>query len=93
VEQAARHWRSQQAVHRDAARGESEDRDVVRIASERSDVALDPLQGRDLVHIRVLALGLVRPLAAQCREGEEPEASQAVVDGDKDDALFCELDP
>ena len=81
MEQAARQRRRQQAMHRDAARGESEDRDVVRIAAERGDVPLHPLQGRDLVHVGVVALGLVRMLAAQRGEREEAEAPQAVVDG------------
>ena len=54
---------------------------------------LHPLQGRDLVHVRVVALGLVRALAAQRGEGEEAEAPQAVVDADEDDALLGELGP
>jgi hypothetical protein len=80
VEQAVRHRRSDQAVHRHSAGGEAKDRHVVRIAAERRDVALDPLQGGNLVHVSVVALGFVRPLAAQGREGEEPEAPQAVID-------------
>ena len=82
--------RRQQAVHGDAARGEPEDGDVVRIAAEGGDVPLHPLQGRDLVHVGVVALGLVGALAAQRGEREEAEASQAVVEGDEDDALLGE---
>ena len=92
VEQTARHGRSQEAVHRDAARGESEDRDVVRIASEPGDVPLHPLQGRDLVHVGVVALGLLRALAAERGEREEAEAPQAVVEAHQDDAILGELD-
>lgn len=93
MEQAARHGRSQETVHRDTARGEPENSDVVRIASKCGDVALDPLQGRDLVHVRVICLGFARTLAAQGGEGEEPEASQAVIGGHQDNAVFGELDP
>ena len=80
-------------MHRDAARGLAEDGDVVRIASERGDVLLHPLEGGDLVHVGVVALELFRMLAAQRGEGEETEAPETVVEGDQDDALLGELDP
>ena len=60
------------------------------IAAEGGDVPLHPLQRGDLVHVGVVAFELVRALAAQRGEGEEAEAPQAVVDGDKDDALLGE---
>ena len=80
-------------MHRDAARRLAEDGHVVRIASERGDVLLHPLEGGDLVHVGVVALGLVRMLAAERGEGEEAEAPQTVVERDEHDALLGELDP
>ena len=80
-------------MHRDAAGGLAENGDIVRIASERGDVLLHPLEGGDLVHVGVVALGLFRMLLAQRGEGEEAEAPQTVVEGDQDDALLGELDP
>ena len=65
----------------------------VRIASERGDVLLHPLEGGDLVHVGVVALELFRMLAAQRGEREEAEAPQTVVEGDQDDALLGERDP
>ena len=80
-------------MHRDAARGLAEEGHVFRIASERGDVPLHPLECGDLVHVGVVALELFRMLAAQCGEREEAEAPQTVVEGDQNDALPGELDP
>ena len=49
-------------MHGDAAGREPDDRDVPGIAPEGSDVSLHPLQRRDLVHVGVVALGLLRAL-------------------------------
>ena len=93
MEQASRHWHGQETVHRDAARGESKDRDVVGIASKCRDVLLYPLEGSNLVHVGVVALGLFRMLAAQRGKGKESEPPYAVIGCDQDDALFSELSP
>src|SRR5947209_20042047 len=78
-------------MHRDAARGLAEDGDVLRVAAERGDVPLHPLEGGDLVHVGVVALELFGMLSSQRGEGEETEAPQTVVEGDQDDALPGEL--
>jgi hypothetical protein len=80
-------------VHRDTARGESKNSDVVRIASERGDVLLHPLEGCNLVHVGVVALGLIRMFLAKRWEGEESETPHAVIRSDQDAALFSELGP
>src|SRR6266699_312234 len=80
-------------MHGDAARGLTENGDVLRVAAERGDVPLHPLEGGDLIHIRVVALEFFRMLLAQSGEGEETEASQTVVESDQDDALPGELEP
>src|ERR1044072_2465763 len=74
-------------MYRDAARGLAEDGDVLRVASERGDVHLSPLEGSDLIHVGVVALGLFGVLAAERREGEETQTPKTVVEGDQDDAL------
>src|SRR6185437_2701353 len=92
LEEITRHWRSEHAVNGDATGGKPEDRDVVRITSEGGDVSFHPLQGGDLVHVGVVALRLVGMFAAQRRKREEAEAPDAVVHGDKDNALPGEAD-
>src|SRR5947209_8803034 len=79
-------------MYRDAARRLTEDGDVLRIAPERGDVLLYPLEGGDLVHVGVVALGLFGVLAAERGEGEETQTPETVVEGDQDDALPGELD-
>ena len=93
LEQAARYRRSQKAVDRDTACGESKDSNVVWIASERGNVLLHPLEGGNLVHVGVVALRLIRMFLAKRREGEESETPDAVIGSDQDDALFSELSP
>ena len=51
-------------MHGDAACGKAKDSDVIRIAPKRCDVAFDPLEGSDLIHVRIVALQLVGTLAA-----------------------------
>ena len=57
----ARRRRHHQRQHVRAAGGLAEDGDVVRIAAERGDVALHPLQRRDLVHQTVVGQRLAAP--------------------------------
>ena len=78
-------------MHRDTASGESKNGDVLRISSERGDVLQCPLEGCDLVHIGVVALGLIRMFLTESREGEEPETPDAVIEGNQYDALLGEL--
>src|SRR5689334_18458640 len=91
VEQAARLWRGEHAVDGDTTRREPKDGDVVRIAPECGDISLHPLQGSKLIHVRVVALILIRTFAAQRRKREETEASNSIVHGDKNDTLLGEL--
>src|SRR5580658_5446158 len=83
MKQASPHRRSEEAMHGDAACRKAKDSDVVRVASKRRDVAFDPLEGSDLIHVRIVALQLVGTLAAQRREGKETEAAYAVIGGDQ----------
>jgi hypothetical protein len=80
-------------VHRNTASGESKDSDVVRIASERGYVLPHPLEDRNLVHVGVVALGLIRMFLAKRRESEESETPHPVIGSDQDDALFSEPGP
>ena len=45
--------------HRSSSSGLTEDRYLIRISAKRRDVSLDPLQGGALVHVSVVADGLV----------------------------------
>ena len=81
-------------MHRNTARGESKDSYVVGIASERGNVFFPhPLEGCNLVHVGVVPLQLVWMFPAKRGKGEEPEPPDAVICGDQDDAMFCELGP
>ena len=80
-------------MHRHAARGLTEDGDVVRIAAKRCNVGLHPLQGGNLIRVRVVALDLVGMLAAQRGEREEAEATETVVERHQHNALLRERDP
>src|SRR6266496_1066988 len=80
-------------MYRDATRRLAEDGDILRIASERSDIPLHPLERGDLVHIGIVALDLFRKLTAQRGECEEPQAPQTVVEGDQDYTLLGEVVP
>src|SRR5579862_9469803 len=74
-------------MHRDAASGLAEDRNVFRVAAERSDVVLHPFEGCDLIHVCIHSFKFVRMLFAKRWEGEETEAPQPVVESDQNDAL------
>jgi hypothetical protein len=90
--QASRIRRGHQIEDGLPARRFPRDCDRARIATERSDVSLHPLQGGALVQITVVSM---RPVFCrrQCRMGEEPEAPQTIVDADEDDTLLRESRP
>jgi hypothetical protein len=75
------------AAHREAARRLAEDRDVARVAAERGDVALHPLEGGRLVGEAIVAVGAVVALVREPVGGEEPERAQPVVGADDHHAL------
>src|SRR5574342_153042 len=75
-------------MYRYATGRETENSNIIRIASEGGNVFLYPLKGGDLVHIGVTALGLFRMLSTQCRECKMTEAPKPVVEGHQDDTLF-----
>ena len=76
--------------HRQATGRLAGDGDVVRIAAELADVALHPTQRRLLIHQPVVAGRAARP-RRQRGMGEEPERTEAVVDGDDHGALGGQL--
>jgi hypothetical protein len=65
-------------VHTLPAGGLSEDSHPLRIASECSDVALDPLQGKLLVHQTVVASGV--SLGINRRMSKKTQIAEAIVD-------------
>jgi hypothetical protein len=75
VEQSPRQRRGQVAAGADAARGLAEQRDVVRVATERACVALHPAQRGELIGQPE------RAGALQARVAKEAEDTQPVVDG------------
>src|SRR5262249_29640470 len=68
----------------------AEDGDVVRIASERGDVVLDPLQREILIEVAVVAGGMLWRFGGQFRYGEQTEDAQAIVEGNQDQAVASE---
>ncbi len=90
VEQPSRGRRGHQRQHAHSAGRFAEDCDVLRVSPERGNVSLDPLQRRNLVHEGVISERASRALFRQRRMGEEAEPAEAVVEADKNDALFGE---
>ena len=67
----------------------AEDRDALRVAAERLDVRLHPLQRGLLVEEPLVPrIRALRILAGERSVREEPEHVQAVVDGDHDDVAL-----
>ena len=91
MKEAVRERGGQQVVDVGAARRFAEDRHPARVPSEGSDVALHPLEGRDLVEQRVVARRAVLGLRGQRRMGEQAEDVEAVVDGHDHHALAGEV--
>ena len=80
-----------QRRHRRRARGLARYRDVVGIAAELRNVALDPLQRGDLIEKTVVARRAMGRLGRQFGMREEAQRADAVVEIDEDDALFGEV--
>jgi hypothetical protein len=72
-------------ANRIAAGGLAADRDPCRIASERSDVFVNPTQSRLLIHQAEVA-----GILGDVRMGEEPQRAEPVVEADPDDARFLD---
>lgn len=89
VEQPAGERRREQREHAHRPRRLAGDRDVAGVAAERRDVALDPVQRRDLVEQAEVdrAAGV---LALERRVREEAEVAEAIVDRDHHEALARE---
>ena len=68
-----------------------QDRHLARIATERRDVPLDPLQRELLVQNPVVARDLAGRFGGECRMRHEAQGAEAIVDGDDDDALLHQL--
>ena len=62
-------------------------RDTVRVATKRSDVALHPAQHGDQIHQTVVARRVSLRFFGQLRMREKAERPEAVVIGDHDRAL------
>ena len=87
LEQAARQPRDHVGHDRTAAGRFAEQRHLLRIAAEQRDVALDPLQRRELIQIAIVAARIAGRFPGQGRMGKEAEAAHAVIHADDDDAL------
>ncbi len=90
-EQAARIGRRHQVHDAEPARGFARNRDVGRIAAERSDVLLNPAQRGDLIEKAVVAGDLAARFRTERRMRKIAEHPHAIVDGDEDDVMVCEL--
>ena len=91
LEQTLGQRRCAQHADRNAARGFSEDRDPFRIASERANVALNPLQGRDHVEQAVVPGHVLGRLRAQLRMREEAQNPHPISDSDQHHAALGQL--
>ena len=79
MEQPLRQRRGQQCTDVAAPRRGPEHENPIGIAAERADVALDPLQHRDLVEAAVIAGDLFRPLGVQRGMSQETERAETQV--------------
>ena len=86
LEEPGRQRRNDLRMRAQAASGFAEDSDVVRVAAERRDIRLDPLQRGLLIHQAVVA-GSAAAFGRECGMREEAQGAQPVVDGDNGDAL------
>src|SRR4051794_35501400 len=91
VEQALRGRRNHQVDDGATPGGFTENGDIAGVTAEHRDVALDPLEGGDLVHEGIVAEWAIGTFLRQCRVGEKAEAAQAVVDGHHYDTLPGQL--
>src|SRR5207245_1399170 len=81
LEQSPRAGRDEMSQDRKCAGGLARDRDVLGVAAKTGNVALDPSQGRLLVHLAVVA-GRTAGGCSKRRVREPAEGAQTVVDGD-----------
>ena len=93
LEQSFRQRRRAQHADGDAAGRFAENRHLLRIAAERGDILLHPLEPRDHVQQAVIARDVVRGLGAQLRVREETQLPDAVGDADQHHALPGQLLP
>ena len=94
AEQSLRERRSDQHVDRHATRGLSDDGDIPRIAAERRDVSLHPFEGRELIHVAVVAKdSAVGILFRELGMGECAEGPNAIVEAEDEEALAGEFAP
>ena len=84
VEETLGLWRSDERADHDGAGRLAGDGDVVRVAAERRDVLLDPLQRGDGVHHPVVAGAAVAGFLRQLGMREEPERTEPVIHRDDD---------
>jgi hypothetical protein len=91
MEQAAAQWARLQDRHARRSRGLSHDRDVAWIAAEACDVALDPLQSRDLIQEPVVARHVSRRFGTQFRMREKAERTDAIGERYVDDTFLRQL--
>ena len=91
LKEIARQRRIYERVDRHAARRLAEQSHVVSIAAKCGNVLLHPLQRRDLIQVAVVAQQSVWTLARESGMGEETEASEPVVEADKDHSAARKL--
>ena len=80
-EEAASQRRWHQRVHAPRARRFARDGDLRRVAAESGDVALHPIQRRDLIEHAVVARRMLRLFGGERRMGEVAEWTETVRDG------------
>ncbi len=91
LEKAPGQRRGHECADRERAGRFAKDRDLVRVAPERGDIAPDPLERRDLVQQAKVARGVVPRLPGELGMGEESESPEPIVQADDKDALLGEV--
>ena len=87
MEQPLCDGRCHQCAHRERSRALAKDGHVFGIATEGGNIAVYPLQSRNLIEQAVVPGGFLVRLGGQFFEREKSENSQAIVHGNDDHTL------
>lgn len=87
VEKGTSNFGRHQQAGVNRASGLTENRDVIGIATEFSNVVADPEERKNLIHQSIVARGMAARLAGEFGMSEEAKNAEAIVDGDENNSM------